>query len=133
MPRTGHTPPTRLCSDYVFYSDRLLRLLVEFGLGYLATTPKTVETPVPAVNWTLRFSTIPVLGAVLLVLGLDTTWAGGKFAKQNYLSQRFTLPDVLKELGLEPQSRHEATVQPSLIEKCIINVNHSILMPPPLE
>ena len=49
------------------------------------------ETPVPAVNWTLRFSTIPVLGAVLLVLGLDTTWAIAEIRKLQEAARNQTL------------------------------------------
>ncbi|KAK2982694.1 hypothetical protein RJ640_001662 [Escallonia rubra] len=31
--------------DFVFYSDRLIRLVVEHGLGYLPFTEKQVVTP----------------------------------------------------------------------------------------
>ncbi|EPQ31379.1 uncharacterized protein PFL1_00714 [Pseudozyma flocculosa PF-1] len=32
-------------SDFIFYSDRIIRLLVEEGLNHLPTLPKTVQTP----------------------------------------------------------------------------------------
>ncbi|SNX85863.1 probable FUR1 - uracil phosphoribosyltransferase [Melanopsichium pennsylvanicum] len=32
-------------SDFIFYSDRIIRLLVEEGLNHLPTIPKTVMTP----------------------------------------------------------------------------------------
>ena len=32
-------------SDFLFYSDRIIRLLVEEGLNHLPVVPKTVETP----------------------------------------------------------------------------------------
>lgn len=32
-------------SDFIFYSDRIIRLLVEEGLNHLPTVPKTVMTP----------------------------------------------------------------------------------------
>ncbi|KAN0061275.1 Uracil phosphoribosyltransferase, synthesizes UMP from uracil [Thecaphora frezii] len=32
-------------SDFIFYSDRIIRLLVEEGLNHLPTHPKTVQTP----------------------------------------------------------------------------------------
>jgi hypothetical protein len=31
--------------DFLFYSDRIIRLLVEEGLNHLPVVPKTVETP----------------------------------------------------------------------------------------
>lgn len=31
--------------DFLFYSDRIIRLLVEEGLNHLPVIPKTVETP----------------------------------------------------------------------------------------
>ena len=31
--------------DFIFYSDRIIRLLVEEGLNYLPVVPKNVETP----------------------------------------------------------------------------------------
>ena len=31
--------------DFLFYSDRIIRLLVEEGLNHLPVLPKTVETP----------------------------------------------------------------------------------------
>lgn len=31
--------------DFLFYSDRVIRLLVEEGLNHLPVVPKTVETP----------------------------------------------------------------------------------------
>ncbi|EIW81924.1 PRTase-like protein [Coniophora puteana RWD-64-598 SS2] len=34
--------------DFLFYSDRVIRLLVEEGLNHLPVVPKTVETPVGA-------------------------------------------------------------------------------------
>ena len=35
--------------DFLFYSDRIIRLLVEEGLNHLPVVPKTVETPTGAV------------------------------------------------------------------------------------
>jgi uracil phosphoribosyltransferase len=32
-------------ADFIFYSDRIIRLLVEEGLNHLPVIPKTVETP----------------------------------------------------------------------------------------
>jgi uracil phosphoribosyltransferase len=32
-------------ADFLFYSDRIIRLLVEEGLNHLPVIPKTVETP----------------------------------------------------------------------------------------
>lgn len=32
-------------ADFLFYSDRIIRLLVEEGLNHLPVVPKTVETP----------------------------------------------------------------------------------------
>lgn len=32
-------------SDFIFYSDRIIRLLVEEGLNHLPTLSKTVQTP----------------------------------------------------------------------------------------
>ena len=40
--------------DFLFYSDRIIRLLVEEGLNHLPVVPKTVETPtvrVTACKW----------------------------------------------------------------------------------
>jgi uracil phosphoribosyltransferase len=34
--------------DFLFYSDRIIRLLVEEGLNHLPVVPKTVETPTGA-------------------------------------------------------------------------------------
>ena len=31
--------------DFIFYSDRIIRLLVEEGLNHLPVVPKVVETP----------------------------------------------------------------------------------------
>jgi uracil phosphoribosyltransferase len=31
--------------DFLFYSDRIIRLLVEEGLNHLPVLPRTVETP----------------------------------------------------------------------------------------
>ena len=31
--------------DFIFYSDRIIRLLVEEGLNHLPVIPKTIETP----------------------------------------------------------------------------------------
>ena len=31
--------------DFLFYSDRIIRLLVEEGLNHLPVVPKTVQTP----------------------------------------------------------------------------------------
>lgn len=31
--------------DFLFYSDRIIRLLVEEGLNHLPVVPKTIETP----------------------------------------------------------------------------------------
>jgi uracil phosphoribosyltransferase len=31
--------------DFIFYSDRIIRLLVEEGLNHLPVVPKTVQTP----------------------------------------------------------------------------------------
>ncbi len=31
--------------DFIFYSDRIIRLLVEEGLNYLPVVPRVVETP----------------------------------------------------------------------------------------
>lgn len=31
--------------DFIFYSDRIIRLLVEEGLNHLPVVPKAVETP----------------------------------------------------------------------------------------
>jgi uridine kinase len=36
---------TTSCADFVFYADRLLRLVVEAGLGHLPFKERTVETP----------------------------------------------------------------------------------------
>ncbi|PSR72874.1 hypothetical protein PHLCEN_2v11241 [Hermanssonia centrifuga] len=35
--------------DFLFYSDRIIRLLVEEGLNHLPVVPKTVETPTGAI------------------------------------------------------------------------------------
>lgn len=37
--------------DFLFYSDRIIRLLVEEGLNHLPVLPKTVETPTVCVRW----------------------------------------------------------------------------------
>ncbi|OBZ66629.1 Uracil phosphoribosyltransferase [Grifola frondosa] len=34
--------------DFLFYSDRIIRLLVEEGLNHLPVVPKTIETPTGA-------------------------------------------------------------------------------------
>ncbi|PWY96825.1 PRTase-like protein [Testicularia cyperi] len=41
MIRDANTPR----SDFIFYSDRIIRLLVEEGLNHLPTVPTTVQTP----------------------------------------------------------------------------------------
>src|SRR5882757_85009 len=38
--------------DFLFYSDRIIRLLVEEGLNHLPVLAKTVETP--TVSWLLK-------------------------------------------------------------------------------
>ena len=43
--------------DFIFYSDRIIRLLVEEGLNHLPVVPKVVETP--TVRTTVRM--VPVL------------------------------------------------------------------------
>jgi len=34
--------------DFIFYTDRIIRILVEEGLNHLPVVPKTVETPTGA-------------------------------------------------------------------------------------
>jgi hypothetical protein len=41
-------------ADFLFYSDRIIRLLVEEGLNHLPVVPKTVETP------TVRCNAVPI-------------------------------------------------------------------------
>jgi len=49
--------------DFIFYSDRIIRLLVEEGLNHLPVVPKNVETPtVRAAERTLTFQ-LPILNA----------------------------------------------------------------------
>ena len=50
--------------DFIFYSDRIIRLLVEEGLNHLPVVPKAVETPtVRAPERTLTFQ-LPILNAM---------------------------------------------------------------------
>ncbi|EPZ31636.1 uracil phosphoribosyltransferase [Rozella allomycis CSF55] len=42
-------------SDFIFYSDRIIRLLVEEGLNYLPCISKQIETPTGAVYSGLKF------------------------------------------------------------------------------
>ncbi len=37
--------------DFLFYSDRIIRLLVEEGLNHLPVIPKTVKTPTVSTGW----------------------------------------------------------------------------------
>ncbi|KAF9224487.1 PRTase-like protein [Gyrodon lividus] len=41
--------------DFIFYSDRIIRLLVEEGLNHLPVVPKTVETPTGSKYEGVRF------------------------------------------------------------------------------
>ena len=36
-------------ADFLFYSDRIIRLLVEEGLNHLPVVPKSIETPTVSV------------------------------------------------------------------------------------
>ena len=62
-----------------------------------------------------------------VITGLDTSWAGGRHATQNYLNQRFTIPAVRKQLCQEMASKQDTTF--TLIEKSVVKVTHSALMP----
>jgi uracil phosphoribosyltransferase len=44
--------------DFVFYSDRLIRLVVEHGLGHLPFTEKQIVTPTGALLVPLYFAPI---------------------------------------------------------------------------
>jgi hypothetical protein len=37
--------------DFIFYTDRVIRLLVEEGLNHLPVVPRTVETPTVSLCW----------------------------------------------------------------------------------
>lgn len=54
--------------DFLFYSDRIIRLLVEEGLNHLPVVPKTVETP------TVRVLTITKVARKVLTFGLLDFW-----------------------------------------------------------
>src|ERR1700692_251369 len=41
--------------DFLFYSDRIIRLLVEEGLNHLPVLPKTVQTPTVCKSVQLRY------------------------------------------------------------------------------
>ena len=61
-----------------------------------------------------------------VITGLDTTWAGGKNAAENYLNQRYTIPQVRKELCQGLNSKQDNAY--SLIEKSIVQVTHKAFM-----
>jgi uracil phosphoribosyltransferase len=43
--------------DFIFYSDRIIRLLVEEGLNHLPVVPRVVETPTVRAPGIRRFCT----------------------------------------------------------------------------
>jgi uracil phosphoribosyltransferase len=45
--------------DFIFYSDRIIRLLVEEGLNHLPVVPKVVETPTVRTATRIVKPTIP--------------------------------------------------------------------------
>jgi len=57
--------------DFIFYSDRIIRLLVEEGLNHLPVVPRVVETPTVGATWGFQPSTLTACrGPVTKVLGL---------------------------------------------------------------
>ena len=54
-------------SDFIFYSDRLIRLVIEEALNYLPTKPKTIRTPTGAeyqgLEWTGGICGVPIIRA----------------------------------------------------------------------
>ena len=40
--------------DFLFYSDRIIRLLVEEGLNHLPVVDRTVETPTVRIPWLIE-------------------------------------------------------------------------------
>ncbi len=51
--------------DFLFYSDRIIRLLVEEGLNHLPVIPKTVETPTVSCSYLYTAKTTFELGLPL--------------------------------------------------------------------
>ena len=62
-----------------------------------------------------------------VITGLDTTWAGGKNAQQNFLNQRYTIPQVRKELSQSLASKQDSSY--SFIDRSLIKATHKVLMP----
>ncbi|KAJ6887428.1 uridine kinase-like protein 4 isoform X2 [Populus alba x Populus x berolinensis] len=58
--------------DFVFYADRLIRLVVEHGLGHLPFTEKQVTTPTDSYNMDDVHVGTLVTEHILLVMGLFT-------------------------------------------------------------
>ena len=56
--------------DFLFYSDRIIRLLVEEGLNHLPVVPKTVETPTVSLHALHVSETLVELGLHYVGSGL---------------------------------------------------------------
>ena len=59
-----------------------------------------------------------------MITGHDTTWKGGRNAAQNYLNERYTLPQVRQELCQGLNSKQDNAM--SIIEKSTICVQHRL-------
>jgi hypothetical protein len=60
--------------DFLFYSDRIIRLLVEEGLNHLPVVPKTVQTPTvcdPSIYRIFRLSADMVFAGSFDAVGRD--------------------------------------------------------------
>ena len=63
-----------------------------------------------------------------VITGKDTLWAGGRLAANNYANQRYTIPQVRRELCQELASKQDTSF--SLIERVLVKVTHTVMMPP---
>ena len=77
--------------DFLFYSDRIIRLLVEEALNHLPVVPKTVETPTVCLFTPMTCITDTTQGAVYDGVGFEGKICGVSILRAGEVGVRCTL------------------------------------------